>query len=244
MFLEEWGGDPFVRLTDFISSLTSKGRHPVTSAVTIKGNPEKGTSIDQNTKTELDSTVVITGLSVFKQDKLIGFLTPEEARDYLWTQGLNHTSLTVPCYKEEDQEENKYLDFRVVNSHSNVKTVEKNEKLTIIVEVSGEAKIQGTQCHQNLEKLETYNKHEEAMNKYIEAKILATIQKMQDVFEADIFGFGEVYYRTSPKKFKKIEYDWDTAFSEAEVEVTANYRIKRSGIRNKSFLTEESVKSQ
>ncbi|KMJ59631.1 hypothetical protein AB685_01795 [Bacillus sp. LL01] len=241
IYLEEWGGDPYVRLTDFISSLTSKGRHPVTSAVSIEGNPEAGKNIEQNSKTELDSTVIISGLSIFKKDKLIGFLSPEEARDYLWTQGLNRTSLTVPCYMENNEEENNFLDVRIINSHSDVHTIEKEGKLKIEVTISGEAKIQGTQCHQNLEKIETYNKHEEALNKFVEGKILATIQKMQEEYEADIFGFGEVYNRSSPKKFKIIEDDWDSYFSEAEVEVSSDYHIKRSGIRNKSFLTDESV---
>lgn len=244
VYLEEWGGDPYVRLTDFISSLTSKGRHPVTSAVSIRGKPEAGKNIEQNAKTELDSTVVISGLSVFKKDKLIGFLSREEARDYLWTQGLSRTSLTVPCYVEGNEDEENFLDIRVIHSHSDVKTMEEETGVKIKVNISGEAKIQGTQCHQNLEKIQTYENHEDALNKYIEEKILATIQKMQDEYKTDIFGFGEVYYRTSPEKFKKVEDEWDEVFSEAEVEVISNYRIKRSGIRNKSFLTDEPVTGQ
>lgn len=241
VYLEEWGGDPYVRLTDFISSLTSKGRHPVTSAVSIEGKPEAGKSIDHNTRTELDSTVIISGLSIFKKDKLIGFLSPEEARDYLWTQGLNRTSLTVPCYMEDNDDENDFLDVRIIHSHSDVKVNEKDGRLTIELSISGEAKIQGTQCHRNLENIETYHKHEEALNKYVEEKISATIKKMQEEYEADIFGFGEVFYRSSPKKFKKVENEWDTKFSEADVHITSDFHIKRSGIRNKSFLTDETV---
>ncbi len=64
---------------------------------------------------------------------------------------------------------------------------------------------------------------------------------MQEEYEADIFGFGEVYYRSSPKKFKEVENDWDAKFSEAEVKITSDFHIKRSGIRNKSFLTDETV---
>lgn len=245
VYLEEWGGDPYVRLTDFISSLTSKGRHPVTSAVSIQGKPEAGKNIEQNSKTELDSTVVISGLSVFKKDKLIGFLSRDEARDYLWTQGLSRTSLTVPCYMEGNEEEkNDFLDVRIIHSHSDVKTQEVDEGLKIKVSISGEAKIQGTQCHQNLEKIKTYENHEKALNKYIEEKILATINKMQEEYEADIFGFGEVYYRSSPEKFKEVEDEWDAIFAKAEVEVVADYRIKRSGIRSKSFLTDETVSGQ
>lgn len=241
VYLEEWGGDPYVRLTDFISSLTSKGRHPVTSAVSIEGKPEAGKSIDQNSKTELDATVIISGLSIFKKDKLIGFLSPEEARDYLWTQGLNRTSLTVPCNMEGEEKSDSFLDIRVINSHSDVKVKDKHGNITITVAISGEAKIQGTQCRKNLEKIETYHKHEEALNKYIEEKISRTIKKMQEDYQADIFGFGEVFYRSSPKKFKEVEDDWDRLFSEAEVKINSNYHIKRSGIRNKSFLSDESV---
>lgn len=239
MYLEEWGGDPYVRLTDFFFSLTSKGRQPVTSAVTIQGRPEAGKSIDQNKMTELESIVVIDGLSIFKKDKLVGYLSKEEARNYLWTQGLKHTSLTVPCNLESSEQEDKYLDFRIINSHSNRKVTKVNGKLKLLVKVSGEARIQGTQCHENLEKISTYKTHEKALNSYLEEKIKATIVKMQKEFQADIFGFGENYYRSNPKQYAKLEGDWDTIFSDAEVEVESKFFIRRSGIRNKSFLTDE-----
>ncbi|WP_417900158.1 Ger(x)C family spore germination C-terminal domain-containing protein [Bacillus haimaensis] len=69
--------------------------------------------------------------------------------------------------------------------------------------------------------------------------IKATIVKMQKEFQADIFGFGEDYYRSNLKQFSGLEEDWDTVFSDAEVEIESTFFIRRSGIRNKSFLTDE-----
>lgn len=109
--LDNWGGDPDVRLTDFISALVIQGRQPVTSVVTIKGDPKKGESVENNKKLNLDAIVIFDGVGIFKNDKLIGIGSLEDTRGYLWTQDIKQTNLSVPCNTEEDKK--KYNDIRI-----------------------------------------------------------------------------------------------------------------------------------
>lgn len=232
--LTEWGGDPSVRLTDFISSLVVEGKHPVTTVVSIQGDPKKGASVDNNKMLDPNAIVIIDGLGIFKYDKLVGILSMEDTRSYLWTEDLKQTNISVPC--NEETEDKKFNDIRVISTSSKKETKYKNGKAELIIKVIGEADLVGTHCSDPLTKTETFEKYEKQAEKFIEDEIKATINKVQEEYQIDIFGFGQSLNRSNHKTFKKIKNDWDQYFSEANVKVEAEIFLRRSGIRNDSFL--------
>ena len=85
------------------------------SAVRIEGEPKKGESVDNMKKTRPDALVIIDSMALFRKDKLVGFLSVEDTRNYLWTQNqLKKTSLTLPC-------KDKYAAVRIVDSDDQTK---------------------------------------------------------------------------------------------------------------------------
>ena len=83
-----------VKVNDFIQALTSPGRQPVMTAVRIQGEPKKGESVDNMKKTHPDAIVAIDSMALFRRDKLVGFLSVEDTRNYLWTQNkLKRTTI-------------------------------------------------------------------------------------------------------------------------------------------------------
>ncbi|RBW68500.1 Ger(x)C family spore germination protein [Bacillus taeanensis] len=230
---QEWGGDPNMRLTDFISAISSKGRHPVAEAVTIIGSPKQGMMVENNKKLEPDALVTLEGIGVFKGDKLIGYLNLEDTRNYVWTQDLQKTTLTISCGEE------KYIDVRIINSSSTIKSNYKGETPNFQVKIIAEAQLNGTQCKDNLEKIDTHRKFESDIEKKVESMIVKTITKVQEEYGVDIFGFGEVMQRQHYDQFQKVKEHWDKEFVKADVDVQANIYLRRTGTHNKSFLTEE-----
>lgn len=233
--LSEWGGDPGVRLTDFISSLVEEGRHPVASVVSIQGDPKKGASVENNKMLDPEALVIMDGLGIFKHDKLVGILTMEDTRAYLWTEDLKQTNLSVPC-DEESEEKKKFNDIRVISTSSKMETKYKNGKAELIIKVIGEADLVGTHCAEPLTEPKTFEKYEKQAEQFIENEIATTIKKVQEEYGIDIFGFGAALNRSEHKEFKKIKNDWDHYFAEGEVKVDANIFLRRSGIRNNSFI--------
>ncbi|WP_368737782.1 Ger(x)C family spore germination C-terminal domain-containing protein [Bacillus sp. EB106-08-02-XG196] len=65
------------------------------------------------------------------------------------------------------------------------------------------------------------------------------MKKLQQKYEADIFGFGEILYRQDYSNFKRIEKQWDEYFKDAIVNVDVDVKIRRSGIRTKSPFSEK-----
>ena len=67
--------------------------------------------------------VVIDSMALFRKDKLVGFLSVEDTRNYLWTQNkIKRTTLTVPCGKD------RYASIRIIDSKTKLKGAIKNGK--------------------------------------------------------------------------------------------------------------------
>lgn len=229
----EWGSNPNTRKKDIIASWTSEGRQPVTAVVTIKGPPKKGNSVD-NMKQLAPSTIVeLLGMSVIKNQKLIGFLPIQDTRNYLWTQNkLKVTELTLPCAK------NKFITIRVFRTNSKVKATYKNHTPYFTIHINAESQVTGTQCSQNWNEIKTHQQLEKKIEQYIEQEVASTIHKVQKKYKVDIFGFGDEMKHGDYQYFKKIKSNWDQKFRKATIDVKASVTLRRSGIRTKSFLSE------
>lgn len=235
--VKEWGGDPKVRLTDFIYAINANGRQPVCEVVTIKGSAKKGKTVDNNKKNEFESMVVTKGMAIFQLDKLQGIVPMMDTRNYLWTQGLEKTSTSVKCGEEENGKA-KYNDIQVLTSVPKLKASYQKGRVKLRVDIVGEGKLLGTQCSDLLHKQATYEKYENGLNKYIENSIKGTIQKIQTNYKVDVFGFGEYMDQKHHKTFKKLANNWDEYFSHATVEVNSHVFIRRTGVRTDSYLSE------
>jgi spore germination protein KC len=238
-FIKEWGGDPTVRLTDFISALTSYGRSPVSAAIKMVGDPEKGKKSENNQSTDVETLVEMNGMAIFKADKLIGYLDLTDTRNYYWTQKLKSTSLSVPCSNIEARgKDQKYNDLRVTETYTHLKVDLKNGRPVLKVKITGETFIEATQCSEDITKIDTYDKFEKDTNQFVANEIQKTIEKVQSEYGVDVFGFGEVFNRQHHKEYIKVEKNWDNVFSEADVKVEVDLHLRRSGIRAKSFISE------
>ncbi|WP_026583418.1 Ger(x)C family spore germination protein [Bacillus sp. J33] len=231
--MKDWGGDPGVRMNDVIRSWTSSGRQPVMAAVTILGDPEKGLSSENMKKVTPDALVILDSLAFFKKDRLAGYLSLEDSRNYLWIQDkIIKTSLTVECG------ENNILGLRIYDTKTRITGEMQGGQPKIDINIRAEAYLDGTQGNSQFDKPETYAESNHCAEKHLQEIISGTIMKVQEEYGTDIFGFGEVVQRQDYKDYKKIEDRWDEKFAEADVKVNTIVKIRRTGIRTKSFLNE------
>lgn len=231
--LEDWGGDPGMNIINFISELNLEGKEPVLATVRLKGDVEKGMSMKNIQKVTPDAIVVVDSLAIFKDGKLVGFLSLEDTRNYLWTRNdIKTTSLTLECKKGD------FSAIRVTESQTEVTSKMKNGKPFFHISIKAEGFIEGTQCYNNVEKLGTIAKYEKLINETFSKKITDTITKVQKQYQADIFGFGEVMRRQDFNSFMKVKDNWNEEFASGDVKVDMDFVLRRSGIRSKSFLTE------
>lgn len=240
--LKSWGGDPRVRLTDFIDAIIAEGRSPVASTVVIEGDPEKGQNAESNMEVKAPARIMLDGLAVFKKDKLIGYLSLDDTRNYLWTQKLESTMISIPCEEDGDDEKPLYFDIVITNNKSEMRTDYKGNQPQLKLNIFSEARINSMQCQKDLSSKEIYTELEKKSDKQIKNMITETIKKVQKDYGVDIFGFGEALNRQHYQKAKKVLGYWNEEFSRADVDVNVKIALRRSGTRNKSFISELSKK--
>ncbi|TCP22660.1 spore germination protein KC [Scopulibacillus darangshiensis] len=230
---KEWGTYPRVRMKDIITAMVSEGRQPVIPVATVTGSIEEGINVENRKNVEPKAIVTFTNLGVFKGDKLLGYLSLDDTRNYLWTQNkLKFTSISVPCGK------NKFFTVRAYHSQTNIKANYRKGEPNIKLNIEMEARLDEIHCHADITKSNVYKKLEKKIEDHVEQKMTATINKVQNKYKIDIFGFGDVMNRQDYQAFKKVKNKWDEEFTRADIAVNVKVNLRRAGVRTKSFLTE------
>ncbi|WP_332631551.1 Ger(x)C family spore germination protein [Halalkalibacter flavus] len=227
---DNWGGYPDSALTDFVFALTSPGRHPVAAAVTIRGNPNEGRNVDDNRELDLNAVIEYDGMAMFHKDRLVGFLSAEDTRNYMWTQDIDQTTATADCGEDG------FFALQVYNSHTKVTANYDGDAPAFTLRIIIEGDIHDNQCPDSLGEISTYERYQSIMEDHLEQKLTTTITNVQNKYGVDVFGFGEHLSKQQYKKFKEHKDDWDEEFKKAKISVNAKVYIRRDGMRTKSFI--------
>ena len=84
---------------------------------------------------------------------------------------------------------------------------------------------------------------EAALARELEERIKAALHLAQKVYQADIFGFGELVHREHPKLWREVKRDWHTLFSTLRVDVQADVKVRRVGLTtNQPGLRQEQLR--
>ena len=81
---------------------------------------------------------------------------------------------------------------------------------------------------------------EKKFEKEAQKQVQQTINKVQEEYGMDIFGFGEVIHRKNPIRWKSLKDHWDQTFPNTAITVKANIKINRIGKEGPDVLFKES----
>lgn len=227
-----WGGSPDTTLKQFIGDITSEGRQPVISSITVERLSEKAHSVESGKSVDTQTEIVTDGTAILRRGRLVGYLDTEETRNMKWVEDkIKHTSLRIQCEKEH------FVQVRIDRSKTrlNVEYANDRPKVTIQIHVGG--KISENQCSSiRLSKLSGYDQVRMMTEKAIQSQVEETIAKVQNKYGVDIFGFGEQLMRNHYQTFKKVKSHWDDQFVKADVNVKVKAEIFRDGMTSDNFL--------
>ena len=74
------------------------------------------------------------------------------------------------------------------------------------------------------------------MAKAIEDKIKISVDKAQNEFKVDIFGFGNAFHRKYKREWQELKYRWDEEFSRADIRFDVETNIREIGIATNRLL--------
>ncbi|MBZ4653979.1 MAG: putative rane protein [Peptococcaceae bacterium] len=224
-----------VQLWELAEMLAGKGVQPVVTRVEVKEagvTPGPG----QEMKPPVHKQVEISGVGVFKEEKLIGWLDDYETRALLWLKGEPMEGvITVPDPGEPDKE----VSITIRRGSTKVVPEYDGKNLRFAVKVKMEGDMVEQQSRENLAKPEMIKVLEKEMAEEIKKRAFITLEKAQKEYGVDIFGFGDAFHRKYKKAWRELKNRWDTEFAEAEVIIEAEAYVREIGLLSKRAGTPE-----
>lgn len=227
-----WAPTRPVTIDELITSIVSKGKEPILTGIHVYGNPESGSAVTNVQNVSPKTGLKIDTIGVFKSDKLIGWLNEKESKGFNYiTDNIKATIVTFPCKDGK-------ITIATTHSKTNVKGKIEKGKPKISINVTSDGNVGEVACKFDLSKPEKIKELNKKYQHSIKENIEAAIKKVQEDYQSDIFGFGEVIHRTDSKAWKHLQQNWDQEFAKLEVTVNVKAEIRRLGTITESFQKE------
>lgn len=211
---------PNIQVHELINDISTMGIYPVLP--TVKGTLNEG-----------KETMELSGGAILKRDKLVGYIGLEDVKYYLFIRNkIKGGPLTVD-FASDNSTENVTLE--IFRNKTKVTPVLNDGKLSMNIKIKTEVSIAETSTPIDPLKSSDIQRLKYIAEKSLEKGVLETINKMQDDFGLDIFGFGNIVKEKMPDLWKEINNDWDEIFKELKVNVDADIHIRGSGHLSKIF---------
>ena len=170
---------------------------------------------------------MVNGAAAFKDDRLVGWLSPEEARGLQWILGgVKSTPLIV----KNPVDPPRLLGIEVMRATSELIPSIKKGKPHIKIKVEFEGSIDDNQGFFDPEKdPDLIGKIENHMADAVEREIRLVLHRCQQDLNTDIFGFGAAINRANQREWKRLKKRWDEEYPRVDVSVEIEAHIRLSG---------------
>jgi len=174
----------------------------------------------------------VIGAAIIKNQKLAGFLSPDETKDVIFIRNEIKGGLLTG----EIQDNNTPVKFtlEIFDNKTKVKPVVNGKNIKININI--ETKVAIDEIEGTIKFSEDERKRiEEIAAKELKKEIENLIGKLQSEYDADIFEFGAKLREDNFKKWKTVEKNWGDVFKNTKVDVTVKVAIKNSALLSKTL---------
>jgi spore germination protein KC len=225
-----WSPTTTVTGDQLLEYLLAPGIQPVITGVEVVGQPENSGNQANIATIKAPASLNSTGLSVFKGDKLIGWLTEDESKGYNYIRNNVVSTIShLPCRK------NGYVTFKALRTTTKRKAKVVAGRPVIDINIKNVSSIGAVECGIKIGSMKVLKELERDSEEKLVDLMQKSIKSVQRKFHVDIFGFGQEVYHADPKFFKKVEKDWDSYLEDLDVHYDVNVQIKRVGTLDDSF---------
>ncbi|MGQ8873528.1 Ger(x)C family spore germination protein [Paenibacillus amylolyticus] len=219
-------------IDDVIRGLLIKGGGPVISGLEITGPQNSGHNKSTLERTDIPVQLVINGMALFKEGRLLGWINHQDARGISWiNKKIHNTIVSLDCEEKKDA-----IAIEVFKSKIRTKATFRGGQPVIHIRIRNVSTVGEVTCPSiDPSKSEEIRKLELQVNAKIKEEVVGAIQTVQ-AMKTDVLGFGDAINRANPKAWKRLEDKWNTLFSTCEFEVHVESKIQRTGKITKPYL--------
>lgn len=218
-------------LGNFLEMMDTESTCPYTALVERIPNPaspeEHAGSLAEGHIAEPHHVLRLNGTAVFHGDKMAGLLNSRESRGLLWIRGKVRGG-TIDVLNPEQK--GSHVSLEITKADSKLETNIKNGRAYVSVDIRAESNIGETTGYLNLIDEETIKKLEALLAGAIREEAEAALNKAQQEYGSDIFGFGQAVHRNHPGYWKKIKNQWLDIFPDVPVSIQVQAKIRRTGM--------------
>ncbi|MCK9860229.1 Ger(x)C family spore germination protein [Paenibacillus sp. ATY16] len=230
---KQWAPTASITLDQLIMDIVRKGKQPVVTGLRLRGDREKGESRENVEKIASPAHLQYSGMAVFNEDKLVGWLNEGESRGYSFIHNDVHNTVGVLNCPEGGR-----MTIEVIRSKTTTKARFVNGEPEIHIGIRTEGSIGEVLCKIDLTQKSSIYELEHKSAEAIRGFVQKTIHQVQEKYKVDIFGFGDVVHRANPSYWKSVENDWDTVFQKMPVKLDVVVNIRQTGTVSNSFMQE------
>ncbi|HEY3367163.1 MAG TPA: Ger(x)C family spore germination protein [Symbiobacteriaceae bacterium] len=173
---------------------------------------------------EAPKEIIFGGSGVFRDDKLVAWLSPDETMGQLWVKGhIVHGVISAPC-KDPDRR----AVFRLRKGKGDVKIKLVQGKLVGEVHIKAIADLNELNCREPGLTEEGAVGLSDLLRKKVEQQISAAL-KVAQKNGADFLGFGQELYRRDPKMFRKHQATWAKELTTMPITIHVDAKVPRQG---------------
>ncbi|WP_419891017.1 Ger(x)C family spore germination protein [Paenibacillus xylanexedens] len=225
-----WSPTTTVTGDQLMEYMLAPGIQPVITGIEVVGNSERSGNKENIGTIKSPARLNTTGLSIFRKDKLVGWLTEDESKGYNYIRNnVKSTMGHLPCRNGGN------VTFKTLRTKTQRKAKVIGDQPVIHIKIKNVSSIGAVECGIRIGSMKTLKELEKDSEERLIELMETSINSVRRKFHVDIFGFGQEVYHADPKFFKKIEKDWDQYFENLDVTYEANVQIKRVGTLDDSF---------
>lgn len=207
---------------NFVDLITQKGIEPIAPLL----------HINKGDCTSDKSELMVNGVAVFKDFKMVGKLSGEEAIYLLFINDkIKNYPLPIPNFKQSTDSEPIPISLEILKSKT--KVIPSNDNDDLCVNINIECDVAIAELGTEEDYITDRKVLEKYVSNYIEENIKKLIYKLQNEYKSDIFGFGVSFKKNKPKIWKTVENSWDYEFTQLKVNVKTDVNIIESALTNK-----------
>lgn len=208
------------------SQLKNEYSNPLISRISLKKATMQSGDGDSNEKSS--ETIDLSGAAVFKKDKMLGWLSPQETLGVSWI--LNQTHNTVVTVTDPEHG-NKNVSVETSGVKAKIKTAVFNGIPSISINIKGNADIVEEDGSTSQSMSDVKVQVADLINKKIEEEIKNSLEVVQKKYMVDCLGLAAIVHAQNDREWESgLKDKWQEIFPQIPVTVSVDINIISSAL--------------
>ncbi|EEM68673.1 MULTISPECIES: Ger(x)C family spore germination protein [Bacillus cereus group] len=220
---ENWGSHQRMFPTQLKAEFISEGKEAAISTLKIIGDSKNGKNQNTFKKLSPNSYLALSGLTIFRGNKPVGWLNDNLSRTYYSLKGaLKTTYFDAPCSKKEE------FGLRILKNKTAIKGHLKNGVPYFQITVRFIGDLNEFNCEMDVSNPKVVKKLELKMEKEIKRNVESLLQTSKKL-KSDVIGFGETLMIYDNSNWKKIKSNWNKIYPISQFDIDIQILIRNQG---------------